>query len=135
MLTTVRPTPMTNEHHTAALEMRPGVQTPQKRAEERAGESAPRVRHQLRDEHDARVVLQKRDDHRDEDERHQENAHGEKLLFSDMSFTTLPLMRSSVSVEDDVRTSDESVDIDADNTSTMTRPISTSGNVEKAWWG
>ena len=42
----------------------------------------------------------------------------------------LPLMRSMVSVEDDVSTSDESVDMEADSTSTITRPISTSGSVD-----
>src|SRR5699024_3686235 len=47
-----------------------------------------------------------------------------------MLFTTLPLMRSSVSVEDDVSTSDDNVDIDALSTSTMTMPIRRSGKVE-----
>ena len=35
-----------------------------------------------------------------------------------------------VSVEDDVSTSEDSVDMDADSTSTITRPISTSGRVD-----
>ncbi len=51
-------------------------------------------------------------------------------FFSDISRTMLPLMRSSVSVEDEVRTSEDNVDMDADSTRTMTRPISTSGSVE-----
>ena len=44
-----------------------------------------------------------------------------------MSFTTLPLIRSSVSVDDDVSTSDDSVDIDADSTMTTSTPSRMSG--------
>ena len=51
-------------------------------------------------------------------------------LCSLMSLTTLSLMRSSVSVDDDVSTSDDSVDMDALSTSTMTMPMSRSGSVD-----
>ena len=50
-------------------------------------------------------------------------------FFSSIFFTILPLMRSSVRVELEVRTRLERVDIEADSTSTMTMPISTSGRV------
>ena len=51
-------------------------------------------------------------------------------FFSDMFLMMLPLMKSMVRVDDDVSTSDESVDMEADRTSTMTRPMSTSGKVD-----
>ena len=51
-------------------------------------------------------------------------------LRSSISFTMWRLMRSSVSVEDEVSTSEDSVDIDADSTSTTTRPMSSSGSTE-----
>ena len=51
-------------------------------------------------------------------------------LFSVIFFTTLPSSKSSVSVDEDVSTSEESVDIEAERTSTITRPISTFGSVE-----
>ena len=54
----------------------------------------------------------------------------ESCFFSSIFFTTLPLSTSSVSVEDDVRTSDDSVDMEAESTSTITMPMSRSGNVE-----
>ena len=44
--------------------------------------------------------------------------------FGFMSFTTVPRMKSIVSVELDVMTSEESVDIDAERTSTTTSAIS-----------
>ena len=47
-----------------------------------------------------------------------------------MSLMRLPLMKSMVRVDDDVSTSDDSVDMDADSTSTITRPMSTSGKVD-----
>jgi len=54
----------------------------------------------------------------------------ESCFFSDMSLTMLPLITSIVSVDDDVSTSDERVDIDADSTSTMTMPMRMSGSDE-----
>ena len=51
-------------------------------------------------------------------------------FFSVISFTNRSLIKSRVSVELDVRTSDESVDIDADRTSTTVTPIRISGRVE-----
>ena len=47
-----------------------------------------------------------------------------------MFLMMLPLMKSMVRVDDDVSTSDESVDMEADRTSTITRPMSTSGKVD-----
>ena len=47
-----------------------------------------------------------------------------------MSFFMSGLIRSSVRVELDVRTSDERVDMEAENTSTTTIPIRISGSVE-----
>ena len=47
-------------------------------------------------------------------------------VFSLISFMKFLLMKSSVSVELDAITSEESVDMDADNTSRTTRPISAS---------
>ena len=52
------------------------------------------------------------------------------LLCSLIFFTTLPCRRSSVSVEDEVRTSEDSVDMLADSTSTITMPIRISGKVD-----
>ena len=51
-------------------------------------------------------------------------------FFSLMFFTTLSFSRSSVSVDDDVSTSDDSVDMDALSTSTITMPMSRSGSVD-----
>ena len=48
-------------------------------------------------------------------------------FFSDMSFTRLSLIRSSVSVDDDVSTSELSVDIEADSTMTTSTPSRMSG--------
>ena len=48
-------------------------------------------------------------------------------FFSSMSLTTLPLMRSSVNVDDDVRTREESVDIEAESTMTTSTPSRMSG--------
>ncbi len=50
--------------------------------------------------------------------------------FSSMPFTTLSLSRSSVRVEDELITRPARVDIDAESTSTITTPMSTSGRVE-----
>ena len=47
-----------------------------------------------------------------------------------MFFTTLSFNRSSVSVLDEVSTSELKVDIEAESTSTITRPTSKSGRVE-----
>ena len=52
------------------------------------------------------------------------------LLCSDIFFTTLPCKRSSVSVEELVSTNEESVDMLADRTKTITMPIKMSGSVE-----
>ena len=51
-------------------------------------------------------------------------------FFSSISLTTLPLMRSSVSVEDEVSTSEESVDIEAESTMTTRMPSRRSGKFE-----
>ena len=51
-------------------------------------------------------------------------------FFSSISFTILSLIRSYVSVELEVSTRDDRVDMDADNTSTITIPIRISGKVE-----
>ena len=50
--------------------------------------------------------------------------------FSSMLFTTLSFSRSSVSVLDEVSTSELKVDIEAESTSTITRPTSRLGKVE-----
>lgn len=47
-----------------------------------------------------------------------------------MLFTTLSFSRSSVSVLDEVSTSELSVLIEAESTSTITRPTSKSGRVD-----
>ena len=44
-------------------------------------------------------------------------------FFSLKFFTTVPLMKSNVSVELDANTSEDNVDIEADNTSTTTTAI------------
>ena len=54
----------------------------------------------------------------------------DSCFFSLMFFTRLSLIRSSVSVDDDVSTSDDSVDMDALSTSTITMPMSRSGSVD-----
>ena len=54
----------------------------------------------------------------------------ESCFFSFMFFTTLPLITSSVRVDDEVSTRDESVDMDAESTSTITMPMRMSGSVE-----
>ena len=51
-------------------------------------------------------------------------------FFSDISFLDAGLITSSVNVELDVSTSDERVDIDADNTSTMTTAMTSAGSVD-----
>lgn len=51
-------------------------------------------------------------------------------LFSGMLFMTLPLRRSRVSVEEEVSTNEESVDMEADKTSTTTMPSRISGSPE-----
>ena len=51
-------------------------------------------------------------------------------LLSGMLLMTLPFRRSRVSVEEEVSTSEESVDIEADRTSTTTMPSKISGNPE-----
>ena len=51
-------------------------------------------------------------------------------FFSFISLTMLPLIKSSVSTELEVSTSEDSVLIEADSTSTMTRPMRTSGRFE-----
>ena len=48
------------------------------------------------------------------------------FALSDIFFTTAPSIKSSVKVELDARTRDESVDMDAESTSIITIPISTS---------
>ena len=54
-------------------------------------------------------------------------------VFSVISFTTVSLRKSRVRVELEVRTSEESVDMEADSTRTMTIPIRRSGRVESIW--
>ena len=54
----------------------------------------------------------------------------ESCFFSFMSFTKMPLMKSSVRVELEVRTSEDNVDIDADSTSTITIAIRMFGSVD-----
>lgn len=51
-------------------------------------------------------------------------------FFSDISFTTTPFTTSIVRVELEVSTRPDKVDIDAESTSTTTRPISKSGNFD-----
>ena len=51
-------------------------------------------------------------------------------FFSSISFITWPLSKSRVKVELDARTSDERVDIEADNTRMTTTPINMSGRFE-----
>ena len=51
-------------------------------------------------------------------------------LFSGMFLITLPFKRSSVSVEEDVSTNEESVDMEAERTSTTTMPSRISGRPE-----
>ena len=48
-------------------------------------------------------------------------------FFSLMSFTMLPLIKSSVSVEDEVSTREDNVDIEADSTMTTSTPSRMSG--------
>ena len=51
-------------------------------------------------------------------------------FLSDISFFEAGLITSSVNVELDVRTNDERVDIEADNTNTITIAIISAGSVE-----
>ena len=51
-------------------------------------------------------------------------------FLSSIFLTTLSLSRSMVMVDEEVSTSDASVDIEAESTSMITTPISISGRVE-----
>ena len=51
-------------------------------------------------------------------------------FFSVMFLTMLPLIRSSVNVDDDVRTSEDNVDIDAESTMTTRMPSKMSGRLD-----
>ena len=54
-------------------------------------------------------------------------------VFSDISLTKVSFRKSNVSVELEVRTSEDRVDMEAESTRTMTMPIRKSGRVESIW--
>ena len=130
MLPLVRHTPTMKLHHTAALEMCPEYR-PHKNGPRNAPASAP----QEMPMSCAMNVME---------ELYCTNASAAdtmmnttmrtriqpSLLCSLIFFTTLPCRRSSVSVEDEVSTSEDSVDMLADSTSTITMPMRISGKVD-----
>ena len=130
MLPVVRPTPTMKLAHTAALLMRL-LYRPQKKGPRNAPASAP----QLMDMSWAMNVMEllyctsamaaEITTNTTSSPRIQRS-----WLFSLMFLMTLPLSRSSVNVDEEVRTRELKVLIDAESTSTMTRPTRMSGNPE-----
>ncbi len=115
MFTVVRPTPTMKLAH-GGLADALAVQAPQHRTEEGAGKSAPGDAHELGDQVTEALVLEHGDERRDGDEDDEQRANPDDLLrFSFISLTMLPLIKSSVSTELEVSTSEDSVLIDAEH--------------------
>lgn len=131
MFPLVKPTPTMKLVHTAAFEMRLEYR-PHRKGPRKAPASAPQLMgHELRDERDRRAVLHERDDCGNGHERYEQAAHPCELtllihVLHDVVFQQVE--REPCSTE--VSTSELKVDIEAESTSTITRPTSKSGKVE-----